>query len=469
MNLQLFFLMLKARIKIVLATFFITVLTATVVSLLLPKYYKATTQLVLNYKAVDSVTGTPFLAQQLPGYVQTQVDIIKNLSVALRVVDELHLVNNDSLKEAFMDATDGRGQIREWIASRLLQKLDVDPSHDSNVLSISFSAKDPQLTAAVANAFAQSYRDTSTRLKVEPSQEAAKYFSQQTKALRDNLEQAQNRLSKYQQEKGITSADEKLDVENARLNELSQQMVAAQGLAIEAKSRQQNALSNAQDSPDVAVNPVIQSLRIDAGKASAKLAELSERLGTNHPQYEAAKAELAKIQGQLQQEIRSTSNSIGGTARIQQQREEELRAQVAQQKTKVLELNRMRDELSVLKRDVETAQKAMDAASQRFSETSMEGQSKQSDIAILNLAQPPGSPFTPKIALNILLSVVLGLLLGLGLGFIAELMDRRIRSSGDLADLLKVPVVALIEEKPTVTGLRLLPGSPGAGKFLPSS
>lgn len=467
MNLTLVLLILRARIRIVLLTFLVTVLTATAVSLMLPKYYKATSQLVLNYKGVDSVTGSPVLAQQLPGYMETQVDIIKNRTVALKVVDNLQLVNNATLREEFMDATEGRGQIRDWIAGRLLQKLDVEPARDSSVLGVTFSAQDPNLTAAVANGFAQAYRDLSTRLKVEPAQEAANYFSQQAKTLRDNLEQAQAKLSKYQQEKGITSADEKLDVENARLNELSQQMVIAQSMAIEARSRQQNTLNNAADSPDVAQSPVIQSLRIDAGKAASKLAELSERLGPSHPQYEAAKAELAKIQGQLQQEIRSTSNSIGGTAKIQEQREADLRAQVAMQKTKVLELNRMRDELSVLKKDVETAQKAMDAATQRFTETSMEGQSNQSDIAILNQAQPPGSPATPKVGLNIMLSIILGLLLGMGLGLIAELMDRRIRSSNDLANLLKVPVVALIQEQPNVTGLRLLPGPPG--KFLPSS
>lgn len=468
MNLTSVFLMLRARFKIVLATFLITVLTATVASLLMPKYYRATTQLVLSYTGVDNVTGSPLLAAQLPGYVQTQVDIIKNRSVALKVVDDLHLTANDTMREAFTDATEGRGNIRDWIAGRLMSRLDVDPSSDSSVLSITYSDKEPQMAANIVNAFAQSYKDLSTKLKVEPAQDAANYFSQQAKGLRDNLERAQNKLSQYQQEKGITSADEKLDVEVARLNDLSQQLVTAQSMAIEARSRQANARSNATDSPDVAQSPVIQSLRIDAGKASSKLAELGERLGDNHPQYIAAKAELAKIQGQLQREIQSTSNSISGTAQIQEQREADLRAQVAMQKTKVLEINRTRDELSVLKKDVEMAQKAMDTTAQRFTETSMEGQANHSDVSLLSPALPPGSPASPKIGLNIALSVVLGALLGIGLGLVIELLDRRVRSSNDVANLLRVPVIALKQQKPTVTGMRLLPG-PTTGRFLPSS
>lgn len=467
MNPSLIILILRARAKIVLLTLLVTVLTATSVSLLLPKEYQATSQLVLNYKGVDAVTGSPVLAQQLPGYVQTQVDILRNRSTALQVVDELRLADHTAYREAFTDATDGRGNLREWIASRLLGRLTIEPARDSSVLAVTFSEQDPQLAATVANGFARAYRERSTRLKVEPAQQASKYFGEQAQTLRHNLEQAQSRLSAYQQEKGITSADQKLDVETARLSELSQQMVVAQSVAIEARSRQRNALSNAADSPDVAQSPVIQSLKVDAGKAASKLAELSERLGTSHPQYEAAQAELGKIQGQLRKEIQSASNSIGSQAQIQEQREAELRSQVAMQKSRVLELNRMRDELAVLQNDVNTAQKTLDAATQRYAETSMEGQSNQSDMAILSEAQPPAMPATPRVALNILLSVVLGSVLGIGLGLIAELLDRRLRSSDDLAQLLQVPVVALIHEPPGVSGWKRLPGAPG--RFLPSS
>lgn len=466
MNIALILLILKARIRIVLLTFFICLLTASAVSLLLPKQYRATSQLVLNYKGVDSVTGSPVLAQQLPGYLETQVDIVRNRGTALQVVDELRLADRAELRDAYMDQTGGRGSLRDWIAGRLLANLSVEPARDSSVLSLTYSDRDPALAADIANGFARAYRERSTRLKVEPAQQAAQFFSEQAHTLRANLEQAQSRLSAYQQQKGITSADQRVDVETARLSELSQQLVIAEALAIEARSQQQNARSNAAEAPEVAQSPVIQSLKVESGKAASKLAELGERLGPSHPQYQAAEAELAKIRGQLQKEIASAAGSIASKAQIQQQRAAELAREVAQQKARVLELNRMRDELAILQKDVEGAQKALDAASQRHTQTSMEGQSKQSDIAILSEALPPGAPATPRVGLAIGLSAVLGLLLGMGLGFIAEMLDRRVRSGNDLAELLQVPVVALIHEKPTVTGLRQLPAAPG--QFLPA-
>ncbi len=448
MNFIQFLLILKARLRIILVTFIVIVLTAVAVTLLLPKSYKATTSLLLNYKGMDPVTGVILPAQLMPGYMATQVDIIQSQNIALKVVEKLGLAKSPRAEEKFQEATDGRGDINNWLAHLLLKKLDVKPSKESSVLEISFNAVEPNFAAAVANAFAENYQATSVQLKVEPAQKAAGYFGEQIKTLRDNLEAAQSRLSKYQQDHGITNIEQSFDVENMRLNELSTQLSIAQSAAIEARSRSYNVTSNAADSPDVALSPVIQSLKVDAGRAESKLADLSERLGKNHPQYLAAASELAKIKSQLSAEINSAATSVRGSSSINQQREAELRAQVEMQKKKVLELNRARDEMGVLLKDVDTAQKAMDAVSQRFSQTSIEGQSNQSDIAILNPAIPPLNPNSPRLLLSLVLAVMLGGILGIGFGLFAELLDRRVRSRDDIANILGVPVFAIIEGKP---------------------
>ena len=462
------FLILKARIKIVVFVFIVTVLTAFVASMMMPKYYKASTQVVVNYRGNDSVTGNSNQSLMTSSYLATQVDIVRNRSVALSVVDSLQLVDDDAMKKTFFEATKGRGDIRQWIAGQLISHLEVSPLHDSSVMEITYSGKDPKQVAEIADAFAEAYLDRTLRLKIEPVKKAANFFNQQITTLRDSLEKAQSRLSQYQQTHGITSADQRLDIETAKLNELSSQLVAAEAAAVEANSRSANSRKDAGSSPDVALNPVIQSLRVEAARASAKVADLSERLGSNHPQYEAAVAELNNVQSQLRNEIARTNSSIRSSAMIQQQRVEELRAKLAQQKLAVLSLNRMRDEMAVLQQDVETAQKALDAVTQRFTQTSIEAQSNQNDIAVLSAAQVPGAPYTPRILLNMLLAVIVGGVLGLGFGLIAEMLDRRVRSSNDIAELLKVPVVALVNKRPAVTGMKMLPGGQ-SGKFFPST
>ena len=457
MNFFQFLLILKARFKIIALTFAIVVVTSLLVTLVLPKSYQATTSLLLNYKGMDSVTGVVMPAQLVPGYMATQVGIIRSRNIALKVVDKLGLVQNEQVKVEFQKAADGEGDIRSWMADILLKKLAVTPSKESSVLEISYSAAEPEFAANVANAFANIYQSTSVQLKVEPAQKAAGYFGEQVKTLRDNLEAAQTNLSKYQQENGITNAEQNFDVESMRLNELSTQLSLAQAAAIEAQSRKNNAQKNAANSPDVALSPVIQSLKVEESKAQAKLAELSERLGVNHPEYQSVASEVNKLRAQLQNEIQRVSSSISGSANINQQRESDLRLQVDLQKQKVLGLNRLRDDMAVLQKDVEVAQKAMDAVTQRFSQTSIEAQSNQSDIAILNPAIAPLYPSGPRLIVGFLLSIILGGILGIGLGLVAELLDRRIRSRDDIAGLLDVPVFAMIAAKPRNKLMKTLP------------
>ncbi|MEN3276836.1 MAG: protein tyrosine kinase modulator [Massilia sp.] len=446
MNFHQFLMLLRARRRLILATLFATVLLALGWSLVQGKSYTATASVLLNYKGVDPLTGVTTPGQLLPGYMATQIDIISSKNVALRVVDRLRLASNAAVIEQFQEATDGKGTVRDWLADLLLRKLDIKPARESSVVEISFEGADPAFAAAVANAFAEEYQNASVQLKTEPMKKAASYFNEQTRQLRDNVETAQARLSKYQQEKGIVSLDNsRVDVELARLNDLSTQLVAAQAAALEATSRERMAGGAAVLSPDVANNPLIQNLRVALAAAEAKLAESAARYGANHPQYQAARAEVDKMRADLNAALGTVSKSVGGNAQVLRQREEELRAALAAQKTRVLELNRARDELGVLLKDLDSAQRAFDAASGRFSQTRIEAQAEQSDIAVLNPAVAPSEPSGPRVLLNTLVAILLGTVLGLGLALLLELLRRPVRSSSDLQELLGIPVLGTVQ------------------------
>jgi chain length determinant protein EpsF len=459
MNVHQFLLILLARKKIILTTLLVTVALALGVSLIQAKTYKATASVLLNYKGVDPLTGLTMPGQLLPGYMATQIDIISSKNVALRVVDALHLANSSAVVQQFNDDTGGQGSVRDWLAELLLKKLEIVPSRESSVVEISFKGADPAFAAAVANAFADEYEKISVQLKTQPAKKASSYFNEQTKQLRDNLEAAQARLSKYQQEKGIVSLDNnRVDVELSRLNELSAQLVQAQTAAMEGNSRQA-AAGSALSSPDVANNALIQQMRANLAIAEGKFADTSQRYGRNHPSYQAAQAELSKVRGELNAALGTVSRSVGANAQVLRARESELREAVAQQKAKVLELNRARDELGVLLKDLDSAQRAFDAASQRFSQTRIEAQSEQSDISLLNPAVPPTEPAGPRVLLNTLIGILAGTVLGVGLALLLELLNRPVRSPSDVKDMLGIPVLGTIEWKqagPRTGGIRSL-------------
>jgi chain length determinant protein EpsF len=449
MNVHQFLLILLARKKIILTTLLVTVALALGFSLVQSKTYKATASVLLNYKGVDPLTGLTMPGQLLPGYMATQIDIISSKNVALRVVDALRLASSPAVIQQFNDANEGKGSVRDWLADLLQKKLDIVPSRESSVVEISFKGADPQFAAAVANAFADEYQKITVRLKTEPAQKASSYFNEQTKQLRDSVEAAQARLSKYQQEKGIVSLDSnRVDVELSRLSDLSAQLVAAQSAAMEGNSRQAAANASALGSPDVANNVLIQTLRSNLVTAEGKFADTAQRYGSNHPQYQAAKAELDKVRAELAAATGTVSRSVGANAQVLRQREADLREAVAQQKVKVLELNRARDELGVLLKDLDSAQRAFDAASQRFSQTRIEAQSEQSDISLLNPAVAPTEPASPRVLLNTLVAILLGTILGVGLALLLELLNRPLRSASDVKDMLGIPVLGTVEWRP---------------------
>ena len=439
MNLIQFFLILKARKGLILVSLALTVLIVGVGSAFMPKVYTATASLVVNLHGGDPVTGLAMPNQLIPGYLATQVDIISSRNVALKVVDALNLAPPAANPA---DPKSGeRMSKRDWQANSLLKNLDVQPSRESSVLYITYKSPDPQTAARVANAFVQAYTQTNLELKTQPARETSRWFDQQLGELRNNLAQAQVKLSSYQQSKGIVSLDNKLDTESARLAELSTQLVAAQAQTFDSQS-QQNTSSNA--SPSIVNNQLIQSLKSELARAEAKLSNLSARVGKNYPEYQRAQAEADSLRAKLNSEIAVARESLGNSYSAAQQREGALRAALAAQKTKVLALNAERDGGAVLAREVEGAQKLYDQALQRYGQTRLEGHAGQTEVAVLSSAIIPSSPASPRLGMNLALAILLGTLLGIGLALLREMTDRRVRSAYDLIAVLGAPVLGVL-------------------------
>jgi succinoglycan biosynthesis transport protein ExoP len=436
---------LRARSRIILMTLMVTVVATVALSLILPKTYKASTTLLLNYKGTDPVSGAILPAQLVAGYMATQVDIVTSKRVALKTVDNLGLANDPASRQRFTAATGGNGDIREWLADMLLKMTTVTPAKESSVIELNAKSSDPVFSATVANGVATAYQQLSLQIKTEPLQKAAQYFTEQIKSLRADLETAQNKLARYQQDHGLVSTDDHLDVESARMNDLSSQLVQAQGAAIEASTRGNQAMGRGgRDSPDVISNQMIQNQKSSLAAAEGRFALLSQTLASNHPQYQAAKAEVDKLRAELNANIASTNNGTANNGRILRQREAEVRAALTAQTAKVLQLNRARSEMSLLVKDVESAQKAYDAASARLTQTDLEGHSNQSDVSLLTPAVAPRLPSSPNIPLNVVLSILLGCMLGLALAVLAELANRRVRSIADLGNALPAPMLGAI-------------------------
>lgn len=441
---QLFLLILRARYKIALATLILIVLSTYLVSLQLTKQYMSSTAVVIDVKSPDPVAGVILPGLIAPSYMATQLDIINSDRVAQRVVKILKLDQDADLKQRWLEKTEGKGDFNLWAAGPLRRKLIVQPSKESNVISIGFSGPDPVLVAAAANAFAQAYVDVNLELKIEPAKQYAEWFEGQARTLRDQLEKAQSALTAYQEKNNVLAMDEqRADYEKSKLSELSQALTSVQAQTSDSSSKRMN--GNRTDTlADVMQNQVVISLKTDINRLEGKLRDSSVNLGENHPQTERMQSELASLREKLSAETRQISSSINTSYDIGRQREKELMQAIETQKKRVIDMSQQRDEITVLKREVDSAQRAFDTVSTKAVQTRMESQSVQTNVSILTPAVEPTSPAKPNILINVAGSVVIGTMLGLGIALLQELINRRIRSANDLVNVTNLPVLASI-------------------------
>ncbi len=404
-----------------------------------PKQYVAEVSLLVDVKP-DPILGAMAPGLAGPGFMATQVEMIRSERVGTRVVKMLGIDRSDTAVQDWREATGAKIPIENYFAELLVRGLAVEPARGSNFINITYTGKEPKFAAAVANAYARAYLDVALDLRVEPARDYAAWFDEQSKVLRGDLEKAQARLSKYQQEKGIT--DERLEQETARLNILTGQMIAAQTERAEASSRLLS--SGGEASPDVQNSGAVASLKGQLAAAQARLSEISSIVGSNHPQRISLEAQIAEIKQQLATEMRRVSGTTEAANRMSSRKLGELQALVEAQKQRVLSMRSARDEIQVLVRDVENAQRAYEGARARLSQLNLESQTNQTNVRVMSPATEPVEPSRKRDFKYGVLIIAAGLLVGLGAAVVIELLDGRVRAPEDLMTLDGLPVIGVL-------------------------
>ena len=219
--------------------------------LLPPKQYTAETSLIVEMR-IDPALGALAPALAAPSYMATQVEILKSERVASRAVKMLGVERSAAAVAQWREATEGedpaRALFRRRAAARALGRARPRQQHHQ-----------PQLHRARTRSSRRRRRtpsrrptmDVSVELRVAPARQSATFLDEQSKALRANLEEAQARMSKFQQNKGIV-----VTRRAARPGERALQHAASSQLAIGAgragrDRRRGSATPAAETSPDI--------------------------------------------------------------------------------------------------------------------------------------------------------------------------------------------------------------------------
>jgi polysaccharide biosynthesis transport protein len=462
MNIARLIQVILARWKIALFAFLLAAVVGVTVAYFVPKTYTSQATVVVDAKT-DPVAGVAQI--MTPNYLLTQVEIIKSTRVSNRVIKQLKLDQNEALRGQYT-ASKIQTTFDEWLSTLLQRALVAEAGRGSNVIKLSYTSADPKFSALMANAFVRSYLDTILEMRIEPARQYAEFFDDRSKKLREAVEKAQSKLSAYQKEKGLIGSDERSDIENSKLTELSQQLLQAQAAAIDAASRQKQAQIASDRSQEVLSNSLINGFKSDLAKQETRYQELISKYGDAHPQVIEAQVTIRDIKSKIDFETKRISGASVVTTSISRQKETEIKAALDGQRSKVLKLKEVRDDLTVLQRDLENSQKVYDNVQQRLNQSTLESQNQQSNVSVLSQAEVSNESSNQIFLKNA--AKALGAALGVAflMAFVMEFFDKRVRVLEDVSESIDLPVIGVMPKpdkkgffgrnKPTPLQRRLL-------------
>lgn len=426
MSLIQFFRILWARRLIILAATFSCVLGCVALTFILPQRWEAHTRVMLNLLKPDPLTGA-VLGPAARTYAQTQIELIKDYSVAGKVVEEMDWSSDPVLIAQYQRRSNSdKRDFRRWAAQLVIDGSKAELIEGSNILQITYTATTPDSAKTVADALRKAYIDSSLNFRRDDATRNANWFAAQAEKSKERLDAAEAERSKFEHENGVILTDDKTDLESARLRALSTQ--ASTGMAY-APSAAQGASASS-----------VQLAELDG-----EIATESKTLGPNHPQIESLKARraaLAAIVAKEQAGLASASSGAAKTAALAGVGA--LERAVDAQKSRVLSQRPKIERLSQLQDEVAREREQYNKVSSRAAEFRLEAALGDVGITPLGSAVTPKSPSFPNWLLLLPGSIGLGMMLGVLVALLAELVGRRVRGVEELQGAIEAPVLAVV-------------------------
>jgi polysaccharide biosynthesis transport protein len=434
MSISIFKSVILGRRVAFLTTLFCVVSLVALGTFLVQPRYTAKAQVIVEGSAPSPAQPT------ISSRVATEADLFGSERVSIAALRLLGLQNDQALLSQWKETTGGRGEFESWAAQQLLTNLDVKPSGNSSILTLSYSSPDPARAAKTVNAFVTAYSNTTREIREETEAQSSASFGGRTKNLKAALEQAEQRLASFESQNGVAFTDERYDVENLRLSELNAQLVTLQSAAANAAGRQRQAGAM----QEVIRDPLVSSLSLELAKQEARLVELQSKVGDQHPSVAEQRNVLNELRARVGSATARASSTIGAESRIAAERAASIQAALTAQRAIVMEVKSKRDQARRLQLDLELARRAHDAAVIRTNETVLDSGGSRGNVSVIKSATVPAKPSFPRPAVNIAASIVMGLLLAVVIAFWRESRDRRLWLEQDVYELLGQPLLGVI-------------------------
>ncbi len=444
-----------------------------------PVYRASTTIMIESQEAktvsIEEVYGMP------PGireYFLTQFEIIRNRDIAELVADELDLWHHPEFAPASAaeDATTTWRDVGGWLSglftttssrlaadiapeerrravviNRFMSRLYVEPVEFTQLVVVSFESTDRQLAASIVNTLARVYIQNQMDAKLHSTQEAGDWLTSRLADLKTNLDASQKALQDFRDREDIidvsggqTIGIQELNELTTRLGEARRARVGAESIYRELGGAANYSVDQLMEMPAVLEHPLVQDLARAATEAQQEVTKLAKRYGPEHPKMIAAVARVESVRAELKQTVLQVASGIEKEYRVAQLNEEHLTQQLATTKQDVASLNRKEFRLRELEQQVETDRRLYEMFFNRARETSETIGFQAAHARVVEKATPPITPIRPNKQRIVLIAFLLSGLLGVGLAILRDMLDNTLKTSEDVLDKLRAPLLGTL-------------------------
>jgi len=461
-----------------MATIFVlVVLTAVAHAFTAIPVFEARTRLLIETDDPNVVSFKTVVdeGQPNPDYYQTQYGILQSRELARRTIDSLRLWHSEpagtgeprttlwsrlwpaaspETPATTQDNTTDDTFAQSVAIDRFLGNLSVDPLRNSRLVDLKFRSTDAKLAARVANELAQHYIEHSLEYKFTASRDASSWLAQQLAQQLKVVETAEKRLQRYREDNDAVAVEDNGNIVVQKLAELNSALTRAktERMQKEAVERQLLGIENNEAAldgfPAVLENAFIQHQKAELADLQRQRAQLADKLGDLHPDMLKINAAVANAQAKVQAEITNVVSSLHTEYRAAVAQEQSLTKALDDQKGEAQSMNRKAIELGVLSRDAESSRQVYNSLLQRAKETGVSGELRSSNIRIIDHAEQPRTPISPRRKLETLLGILGGLIAAVAFAFFFEYLDNRLKDPDEITACLGLAPLGMLPALP---------------------
>jgi succinoglycan biosynthesis transport protein ExoP len=444
-------------------------LTTLVVFGMTPIYRASTTLLIesqaANVVSIKEVYGFDTSSKE---YLATQIEIMGGRPIAEAVVDGFGLIEqaefNPEHQTALIDfdwrswlpfgmqkkASPSRQIERDRAVEAYLDKLSVEPVHNTQLVRVQFDSVDPKLAAKIADAHAKAYIDSTLEARADATKSATEWMAARVDSLRKDLQASEARLQAYREQEHIVDVTGLKALPAAEISNLSSRLMEARQALASAEiaylqvTPAAGGAENLLGIPALLADEGVRSAQTSQATAQRTVAELEKRYGPSHPKMIAAENELAQATKNLNDRARTVIESIRKRYEAAKSTETAIVAALNRAGQQYQEVGRKESKLETLQRAVDTNRQLYDLFFKRLSETSATGDLATAQARIVERAVVPRVPAKPKKLMIVSIAVLLTLLFGLGVAFLLDSLDNTVKSAKDVEEKLKRPLLGIV-------------------------